>query len=101
MARSALATDELHLPWSFWSAICMQPSVIQRIFVFLVCLQFWRWALKAIFAGHFRGVLNLFELVFVLRDTFCATWNKERRRRSIKLFWTTLFYDGASEEKNN
>jgi hypothetical protein len=67
--------------------------------IFLILIySFGDGALKAITAGHFKGVLHPFELVFVLRDTFGTAWNKERRR-SIKLFWTTLFMMGPLKKK--
>jgi hypothetical protein len=44
---------------------------IWRFFGFPVLFcSFGDGALKAIFAGHLKGVLHPFKLVFVLRDTF-------------------------------
>lgn len=46
--------DELHLPWSFWLDICIQPSVIQRSFGFPVLFTALEMGIKGDICGSFQ-----------------------------------------------
>lgn len=78
--------------------ICACSAYGEYFFFPVLFYSFGDGGIKGDNCGSFlKGVLHLFELVFILRDTFCTAWNKEGK--CIKLFWTTLFMMGPLSRK--